>query len=1583
MIFTSGSTGRPKAVPITHRSMENYLDWAIDTFGYDEHDRLAQTASPCFDASVRQLLAPLLVGATVVTVAWDLLRDPDRLLSQVERGRITVWSSVPTLWEQLLSASEQRVRHGAPPPDLSALRWIHVGGEALSPAHVRRWFDLFGDGQHIANLYGPTEATINTSCHIIRVRPGDEVRRIPIGRPVSGTEVEVVGPDGEPRRPGEAGELLISGVGLTPGYLGEPALTEAAFTLRHGRRWYRSGDRVRCSEDGVLEFLGRLDDQVKIRGNRVEPGEIEAVLQTHPDVAHAVVLAEDGRLTAFVTPGPGSSGADAVALRRHLAESLPAYMLPSRITRVGRMPLTSTGKIDRRGLPALREATEPSGADTDAGSGARTGDVRTPPRTPTEVRLATVWSALLQADDVSREDDFFVLGGDSLLVLEVFARLEKQGGPLPRPTVIYRNRTLAALASAVDAAAAGAGIGPADATVKAVDASADPSAPERDAVGDRPGTLDPAVTPPPFPLTPTQRGFLLAEAIAPGATSSWLTRLRLHGRLDTARFQSAVDTLVGRHPMLRTVFPAGARPAVQQELPASLRLPVDFEALTDPGQVEERITAERARRLEPWAWPLLRLRVLTVAPDEHVLVAHAHHIIGDGYSAALLVRELTTVYDALSRGEEPAPVPLRGTFRDHALQLAERTDTATAPSAAIPGATPGTIRGTGSVTSAAPPRPGAPAGEDRWARLSAPYRPPVLTAGTPATGTPPGSAGDPLFHTRGFTVEADQVEALRRLAARTGSTLHAPVLTAYYRALAAATGRADLVLGLAVSGRDHSLPDAHRVFGPFATAVPLRPAGPASGRSDGTGFEDDLRRVAAEAAEARAYEGPLPLLSNGLPMTGQFFFTYLDFSALGPESGRTLTVTREGGDSVYTPPPSGTDVFLAAGPDGGRLRITVRAAASAFAPEALAAFADSVRDGLAHAAASAVPGPGRPVGTGRPGRDQRLDAALVGYLPSPADLARLAGLPEEALPREQVRTLLFPGGRPRLLETLSTPLGRSGFVCVPLFADELAPGDDLLGHTTRGVELASSLGARAVSLAGMIPSLTGYGFDVLRAVGTTGAVTTAPTGPADHTGSAAPATPVVTTGHAATVVSVVRTVHAALDATGQQLGALTVAFVGLGSIGSSSLELLLTRAQQPPARLLLCDVPGSGPRLKELAEDLLERGLVESVEVVESGQGLPDAVYDARLIVAAVSGGGALLDIDRLAPGTTVVDDSFPHCFDTSRAIGRMDRAKDVLVVGGGLLSAGPAERRVAEGSRPPRRPDTSHSRWCRTPSRPVGWSPCSTPRGPMCRSSTVRSTRPPDWPTGKRRRRPASAPHPAPAHPHHRPGHVHATPLEFMTLSCTGWRGRAGAGRVPGRHGLSTALSVVGIKFVPVPPRRRGRPPFACMGVGALSVWEKSSTARVMPPARPRKLAKVPFVELADGRLQGVVSSGSDIGRVYVSSVAARTYAFACSTNNNRPCGGARGMFCKHIQALVGEAVLQYGAERVARYLAVDTPDGEPDARSLTAVMTAARPVLGDSSAAAQVFSRFLRQLAYLELDAVTAPLPEMQWFPPTRAVA
>ncbi|MBQ0853813.1 amino acid adenylation domain-containing protein [Streptomyces sp. BH-SS-21] len=1192
VIFTSGSTGRPKAVPITHRAMENYLDWAIGTFGYGPDDRLAQTASPCFDASVRQLLAPLLVGGTVVTVPRGLLRDPELLLAYAERTRITVWSSVPTLWEQLLSAAEERVRRGAGRPDLSALRWVHVGGEALSAAHVRRWFDLFGDGQRIANLYGPTETTVNATCHLITTRPADDVQILPIGRPVTGTDVAVVGPDGTPCRPEEPGELLIAGVGLTPGYLGQPDVTAQAFTVRDGRRWYRSGDRVRLRADGVLEFLGRTDDQVKIRGNRVETGEVEAALQTHPGIAQASVVAREGRLLAFVTARPGAGQPEPPDVRRHLAGLLPPYMVPARITVMDRLPLSGTGKIDRRALG------DPSSAPVAASGGS------TLPATPTELQLAAIWAELLEVDAVSREDDFFDLGGDSLLVLQVFARLGEGRTQLPRPTVIYDNRTLARLAAAVDVTAAE------QPHARAATAPADHAAP--------------------FPVTPAQRGFLLAEALSPGGGGSWPARLRLSGPLDPEVFQAAVDLLVERHGMLRTVFPAGARPPVQQELPPSLRLPVAFETLTDPAEVDDRTAAEARRRFEPWAWPLLRLRVLTLTEHEHVLLVHAHHLIGDGYSAALLVQELTAVYDQLAAGHTPEPAAPRATFRDHALLSAEPEIRAEPETRAAPGAA------------------------ERRARVDAPYRQPVLRTAEKGDGTADDGTD---FVSAGFVLDAGRTAALRALAAEAGATLYAPLLTAYHQQLTQVTGRADLIVGLAVSGRDGGLTlDAHRIFGPFANAVPVRPAA-----AHGEDFGAALRRIVTEAEQARTHEDIVPRNADGLPLTSQFFFTYLDFSVLAAPHGQSLTASWDDRDSAFAPPSSATDVFLAARPEGTGLRVTVRGSAAAFSPSALEDFAGALRERLAHAVSPRDTGPrdkGRPP---RPPRET-MDAALVGYLPAPGHLARLAGLPEDVLEREDLRAMLFPGNAPRLLETVRTPLGGSGFVCVPLFSDELGRDPELVAHTARAVSLASSLGARCVSLAGMIPSLTGYGFDVLRS---------ANLGP----GSAA-----VTTGHAATVVSVVRTVHAALDATGQDLADLDVAFVGLGSIGTSSLDLLLTRATRPPRRLLLCDAPGSGPRLRQLARRLKENGRADEVEVAESRSALPDAVYEADLVVTAVSSTHTLLDVDRLAPGTIVVDDSFPHCFDTGRAVARMRERRDVLVLGGGLLHLGDLGREIAEG---------------------------------------------------------------------------------------------------------------------------------------------------------------------------------------------------------------------------------------------------------------------------------------------------------------
>ncbi|WP_051760210.1 hybrid non-ribosomal peptide synthetase/type I polyketide synthase [Herbidospora cretacea] len=1038
VIFTSGSTGRPKGVPITWRSLENYLDWAIGTFGYHAGDRLAQTASICFDASVRQLLAPLLVGATVVTFTREEVRDPALLAGRLRD--VTVWSSVPSLWSRLLDAGPVEHR----------LRWIHVGGEALPPEHVRRWFDLYGPGARIANLYGPTESTINTTCHVIDERPADDVTVIPIGRPVAGTVVDV----------DESGELLIAGAGLTPGYLDDP---DTAFVERDGVRWYRSGDRVRREAGGDLVFLGRLDAQVKVRGHRVEPGEVEAAFHTHPEVARAAVALTGDRLTAFVEPRPGLDP-DPVALRGHLAATLPTYMIPARIEITPALPQTGTGKIDRRGL--------------------RGG----PPATPTEELVAGVWRELLEVPRVSREDDFFALGGDSILILRVFARLAEHLDPLPRPTVVYEHGTLAALARAIDDA--------------------------------EPAAFLPQTAGGPFPLTPAQRGFRLAD-------QAWLATLRVHGRVDRERFQQAVDACVARHGMLRTIFPGD----VQQELPDSLRLPVIFEDAADPAA---SIAAERARVLEPWAWPLLRLRLVTLTPDEHVLVVHAHHLIGDGYSAALLARELLDAYDG---ADAPAP---RSTFRDHVARL-------------------------------------RPSEGGREA-----YRKPVVAAG-PA-------------RTTAFTVGA---APLRRAASEAGTTLFVAVLAAYKRALTAFTGHDDLMLGVAVSGRDDAPPDAHRVFGPYAHAVPVRPAAA------------DLRAVAAAVTAARA--------ANAEDIrAAQFFFSHLDFTALGPLEGRDLRLTWDLDAEIA---PVGAQVFLSARPTpGGDLRLVLRTAvADANRLEQLLRTELTTLDGTL---------------------DGTLDAALVGYLPPFDQVRAVAGDP--ALTREDVRALLFPGGRPRLAEELETPLGRSGFVCLPLFADELATTPDLAARTAEAVEHAAALGARTVSLAGMIPSLTGYGFDVTRRTGVP-----------------------VTTGHAATAVSVVLTVRKALA--GRSLRDLTVAFVGLGSIGRSALGLLLT-VEDPPRRLLLCDdaapLDGLHPGAERCAVD---------------------RVHEADLIVAAVSGHEVVIDVDRLRPGTIVVDDSFPHCFDVARARAR----RDVTVVGGGLLSMPGIERRLAEDVPAPWLPGT------------------------------------------------------------------------------------------------------------------------------------------------------------------------------------------------------------------------------------------------------------------------------------------------------
>jgi predicted amino acid dehydrogenase len=809
-------------------------------------------------------------------------------------------------------------------------------------------------------------------------------------------------------------------------------------------------------------------------------------------VERVAVAVDAGRLVARVQ----SSSADGPALRGYLRERLPDHLVPARFEVVGELPLTVTGKIDRSAPVA--------GGDT--------------------VRLlAELWSRQLGVAAVRPEDDFFALGGDSIGVLELFASLAEHRTALPRPTVLYRHRTLAELAAVIDATPA-AGV-PTGATVSGGD----------------------------FPVTRTQRGFLLADAV--GTPSTWLAAPRLHGPLDLERFRRAVDVLVARHPMLRTVFPRGARPPVQREIP-SVAPVVGYEPA--PRALDEELAAEREHRFDPAQWPLVRLRLLRYRPEEHVLLVHAHHLVGDGYSVALLMRELLDVYDG-ARLE-----PIRATFREYVSRL-EGMPPEIAPHDGGP------IRVGGAITTA------------------------------------------------GFTVGAAAAAALRERAAAAGVTPFVPVLAAYHRALVSVTGRPDPVIGVAVTGRDHAMPDLGRIFGPCATAVAVR-LGPDAGPAE----------VAAAVTEARTR-------TFMAPQGWQHFFTHLDFGALGEPAGATLRLSWDDADAELAVPP-GTDVLLAVRPIDGGLRVTFRTRLPQPATDRLAAL---LAEDL--------------------GCDRgALTAGLVGYLPAPEQLAALAGaLPGEVrrllpgLDRETIRRTVFPDGRPRLLETVDTPFGRSGFVAVPRFADELGAGEptatSLPELVAEAVDLAAGLGAGTVSLAGMIPANTGYGAAVL------------PYRKSDAN---------LTTGHAVTAAAVVRTVLAAVAARDRKLQDCVVAVLGMGSIGTSSLSLLLARAE-PPAALILCDLPAAAARLTELAASLDVRA-----EVATS----PEAVYRADVIVAATSSGPRTLDVDRLRPGTILVDDSFPHCFDTSRALARMRARGDVLVVGGGLLDCGETVREAAAG---------------------------------------------------------------------------------------------------------------------------------------------------------------------------------------------------------------------------------------------------------------------------------------------------------------
>ncbi|MDR6594652.1 non-ribosomal peptide synthetase/type I polyketide synthase [Saccharothrix longispora] len=643
VIYTSGSTGVPKGVMVEHRSVVNRLAWMQRRYPLGPDDVVLHKTPTTFDVSVWELLWWAHAGAAVAVVPAGAERDPRELAAAIERHGATVVHFVPSMLGPFLDHLEADPRAAA---GVRTLRQVFASGEALTPALAERFGAVLAAAGNrevrLANLYGPTEATVDVSYYDV---PGSgPLTRVPIGRPVDNTALMVLDAAGRRCPIGAPGELNIAGVALARGYLGKPALTAEAFVVDESipeRRRYRTGDLARWLADGTAEYLGRLDDQVKVRGNRVAPGEVEAALTRCPGVSAAAVVPEDTgsgtRLVAYLVPGR----ADAPDLVRTVMDSLvrwlPGYMVPSEFVRVDRLPLTAGGKVDRRALAALGRRER--GSDR--------------PGTPLEETLAEVWREVLGTDAFGVHDDFFTVGGDSILVLRMRTEAEKRGLPLDLDR-FHAHPTVAALAAHLDAG---------------------PPAPARKIAVTEPFELVPLIdraglhgVEDAFPATRLQLGMLFHSRRRAGSPLyKDVFRYRLRMPWDEVAFRHAARELVRRHPALRSTFDLTGRSTPLQLVLAEAHDPVEVvRGPADADALEREVEAHMAALHhadyplpddEPArAAPLHRLRAFVRGDGsgEVDLVFAFHHAILDGWSVAALVGELLEDHLALVAGRAPA-----------------------------------------------------------------------------------------------------------------------------------------------------------------------------------------------------------------------------------------------------------------------------------------------------------------------------------------------------------------------------------------------------------------------------------------------------------------------------------------------------------------------------------------------------------------------------------------------------------------------------------------------------------------------------------------------------------------------------------------------------------------------------------------------------------------------------------------------------------------------------------------------------------------------------------------------------------------
>jgi amino acid adenylation domain-containing protein len=617
VIYTSGSTGTPKGVVVSHAALANLADWISATFRIGPADRTGIVCSPGFDAAMCELWPSLVAGAAIDVPDGEVLLSPAATVSWLIRAGITVGILPTPLAEPVLRE---------PWPDEVALRALLTGGDQL---HFR---PPEGLPFQLVNNYGPTENTgVSTSGPV-----GAHGTELPsIGKAVPGTVAEILDEDLRPVADGDVGEIYLGGAQLARGYLGRSDLTADRFVphpfpATPGERLYRTGDLGRRGPDGDIEFLGRIDDQVKVRGSRIEPAEVTAALAGHPQVvaAHTLAHRDDGgatHLVGYVVPADPRRLPAASSLREHLRQRLPAAMVPSAFVILDALPRGTNGKVDRAALP-------PPDLRRSGASGPYVA-----PTTDTERAIAEIWREVLSLERVGVRDGFFDLGGHSLVATQIIARVRESLGVDVPIREVFRSATLGEFAATVDARRAGS--------------------PETPLPPIQPGTG--AAT---SPLSVPQQQVWFIQGLAPGNIAYHAqATIRVIGALDLDVFARALTELTRRHESLRTTYEEGADGPVQVlHPPAPFPLTTidlsDLPAAARDARLEEVVRAELATPFDLGQLPLTRWTAIRLAPEEYELVLVEHHLVHDGWSVSVLMRELEALYNAFVAGE-PSPLP--------------------------------------------------------------------------------------------------------------------------------------------------------------------------------------------------------------------------------------------------------------------------------------------------------------------------------------------------------------------------------------------------------------------------------------------------------------------------------------------------------------------------------------------------------------------------------------------------------------------------------------------------------------------------------------------------------------------------------------------------------------------------------------------------------------------------------------------------------------------------------------------------------------------------------------------------------------